>query len=139
MRLIRVLATISLAGLAACESTSSPGGPSSGDLDGQWGWQWNGNPGGSYMSLTLSTAGTSVTGTGGVCGIGPNCSPGSVTITGEHVPGFGPFTLTIKGGGGYGATYAGQFKGKDQLEGTWTEGSQSNSVIFNRCTSSSFC
>jgi len=37
------------------------------------------------------------------------------------------------------ATYAGQFVGKDQLRGAWTEGSQSGSVTLNRCTPTSFC
>jgi len=134
-----LVAAAALAGLAACETALSPTGPPSGDLDGKWGWEFNGNPAGSYMTFTLTTGGNSVSGTGGVCGIGPNCNPGRVTITGEHVPGFGPFTLTIKGGGGYVATYAGQFVGKDQLRGAWTEGSQSGSVTLNRCTPTSFC
>jgi hypothetical protein len=126
-------------GLAACETALSPSGPPSGDSDGKWGWEFNGNPAGSYTTFTLRTAGTIVSGTGGICGIGPNCIPGPVTITGEHVPGFGPFTLRIKGGAGYVATYAGQFVGNDQLRGTWTEGSHSGTVVLNRCTATSFC
>lgn len=134
-----LLSVLGLAALAGCESTSPPTDPSSGDLDGHWGWQYNGNPGGAFMVLTLSTAGTSVSGTGGVCGIGPDCNPGSVTVTGAHAPPFGPFTLTLRGAAGYVATYAGQFVGTDTLRGTWNVGSQTGSVIFGRCTPTSFC
>ena len=125
--------------LVACEPTTAPGGPPSGDLDGRWGWQLNGNPGGSYITLTLATAGSSVNGTGGVCGIGGNCTPGPVTVSGTHTPTFGPFTLTLRGAGGWVATYAGSFVGAEQLQGTWTQGSQSHTVTLVRCTPTSFC
>jgi hypothetical protein len=81
------------------------------------------------------------------CGIGPYCTPGSVTIEGEHVPGFGPFSLTVKGGGGYAATDTGRFTGKDELRGIWADElrgiwaqpSRSDSLILERCTPTSFC
>ena len=139
MRLVQLLAALALSGLDACESASSPTGPPTGDLEGAWGWTGNGNPGGSWLTITLSTAGSVVTGTGVICGIGPHCNPGPVTITGLHIPEFGPFTLIIKGGGSYGATYAGQFVGFNELRGTWTEGSQSYPLIVSRCTPTTFC
>jgi hypothetical protein len=136
MRITIMLAALGLVGLARCESALVP----SGDLTGRWGWASNSNPGGSSITLTLAAAGNVVSGTGAVCGIGPTCSPGPVTVAGTTVPGFARFNLTITGSGGFVATYAGQAVGADQLQGTWTEGSQSNaSVIFNRCTSSSYC
>ena len=134
MHLISPAAGLALLALAGCESTVSPSGPPSGDLDGKWGWELNGNPGGAYMTFSLWTAGNSVDGAGVICTVGPSCNPGPVAITGEHVPGFGPFSFSIKGGAGYAATYTGQFAGIDQLRGTWAEGSQSRSVILNRCT-----
>ncbi len=139
MRVVCLVAELTLLALAGCESTISPRGPSTGDLDGKWGWESNGNPAGSYAVLTLATASNSVGGTGVICGIGPHCNPGPVTITGTHVPEFGPFALTIKGGAGYLATYTGQFVGRDQLQGTWKEASGSGTVILNRCTPTSFC
>ena len=139
MRLVRLLAALALSGLSACESASSPAEPPTGGLEGEWGWSGNGNPGGSWLTITLSTAGSTVTGTGLICGIGPNCNPGPVTITGLHIPEFGPFSLIIKGGGSYGATYAGRVVDFNQLRGTWTDASWSGSLILSRCTPNSFC
>jgi len=123
--------------LAGCESASTS--PVSSTLSGRWGWQENGNPGGSYMTLTLTVAGNQVTGTGGICGIGPNCNPGSVTVTGTGRPPYGSFAIALRGGGGYLATYSGMVVGADQLQGTWKEGLQTWGVVFNRCTATSFC
>jgi len=139
MRLARLLTGLALAGLVACESASSPKGPSLGDLDGQWGWTFNGNPGGAYMTLTLATAGTGVSGNGEVCGVGAFCNPGAVTVSGQHASVFGPFTLTLSGAGRWVATYAGEFVGKDQVQGTWTQGSQSNTVTLDRCSAGGSC
>jgi hypothetical protein len=100
-------------------------------LDGAWGWQLNNNPGGSSINLSLVTAGTKVTGSGRICGVGPwACSPGPVTITGQHAG--VAFHLTIQGGSGFVATYSGQLLGQNELEGTWTEASDSGTVIFYR-------
>jgi len=133
---LTIVAALGLCGLAGCESALSP----SGSLAGKWGWELNGNPSGSYVTLTLESAGSVVSGTGGVCGIGPDCVPGAVTVAGSAVPGLGRFDLTITGGGGFVATYAGSVVGTDQLRGTWTQGSQSNpSRVLNRCTPSSVC
>ena len=86
-------------------------------LNGQWEWQFNANPSGSSVSLSLATVGSTVTGTGGVCGVGPTCSPGAVTITGQTA---GPtFQLTIRGGSAFLATYSGQLVGSNELMGTW--------------------
>ncbi len=136
---MRPVGLLSAALLIVAGCTSAATGPASPALVGQWGWQENGNPGGSYMTLTLAVAGSQVTGTGGVCGIGPNCSPGPVTVTGTGRTPLGSFALTVRGEGGYLATYSGQVVGGDQLQGTWKAGSQSWGVVFNRCTSTSYC
>jgi hypothetical protein len=100
-------------------------------LDGEWGWQLNANPGGSSINLSLATAGTKVTGSGRICGVGPRaCSPGPVTITGEHAG--VAFDLTIRGGSGFVVTYLGQLVGQNELQGTWTEATDSGPVIFYR-------
>jgi hypothetical protein len=85
------------------------------------------------------TAGAQVTGNGEICGIGPHCNPGAVTVTGDHVPTFGPFELTFTGPGGYQATYSGQFIGQDQLQGTWKSAGQTYPRTLNRCGPASFC
>jgi hypothetical protein len=99
-------------------------------LDGQWEWQFNLNPAGSRVSLSLTTAGSAVSGTGTICGVGPACSPGAVTITGQSTG--MSVQLTIRGGSGFVATYAGHLVGPNELEGTWVEGMASNTVIFYR-------
>jgi hypothetical protein len=137
VRRISFFAGLAFAGLAACHS--SPSGPFSGGLDGKWAWDFNGNPGGSWMILTLATAGIDVSGTGVICGVGPSCNPGPVTITGQHGLGFGPFRLTVKGAGGYVATYAAQLVSDDQVQGTWTVSAQAYSVTLNRCPPARFC
>ena len=99
-------------------------------FDGQWEWQFNANPSGSSVSLSLTTAGSAVSGTGTVCGVGPACSPGAVTITGQATG--TSVQLTIRGGSGFVATYAAHLMGSNELEGTWVEGTASNAVIFYR-------
>src|SRR5881396_2502694 len=90
---------LALVGGMACQSFLSPGG----NLAGTWEWEFNRNPSGSSITLSLATAGTSVTGTGSICGVGPACSPGSVTITGEHT--VNAFRLTIRDQLAFMATY----------------------------------
>jgi hypothetical protein len=124
-------------GLVAC--ATEPQLPSAGDLDGQWGWEWNGNPGGSSINISLSTAGTSVSGTGQVCGVGPLCEPGAVTITGRRASHVGPFTLTMTGSGNWSARYTGHFEGLDRMSGTWSRGGDSVTVALNRCGKASLC
>ena len=136
---MRIASCIVLLSLVACLSKEAPGAPPSGDLDGKWGWDQNGNPGGSSINITFVTAGPQVTGSGAICGIGPHCNPGAVTITGDHTPTFGPFHLTVRGPGGFKATYSGQFVGPDRLQGSWTSASNSYTVTLNRCGPTSFC
>ena len=101
------------------------------DLNGTWNWQWNGNPGGSGISLSLSAAGTTIRGSGTICGVGPAaCAPGPVTIVG-HGNAL-RFQLSIQGDSGYVVTYTGQLIGHDELSGTWTQGTASNTFIFYR-------
>ena len=112
----------------SCDHTSlfSPAGT----LDGTWEWQFNRNPSGSSITLSLTTTGTSIVGSGGICGVGPACAPGAVAITGQ---GSGlTFRLTIQGDAGYVATYSGQLIGRNELSGTWTQGNASNTIIFYR-------
>jgi hypothetical protein len=135
MRLATLFLPIALLGNAGCESATSP---SSNNLDGKWGALFNGNPGGSSINLTLTTARSLVSGSGAVCGIGPACSPGTVSVTGRHVPGLGAFSLVLSGGG-HSIAYTGQFKGPDTLVGTWAEGSSAVTVTLGRCGASSFC
>ncbi len=99
-------------------------------LDGQWEWQFNDNPAGSGVSLSLTTAGSAISGTGTICGVGPACSPGAVTITGQSTS--TSLQLTIRGGSGFVATYTGHLIGSNELDGTWVEGGASNTVIFYR-------
>ena len=99
-------------------------------LDGTWEWQFNRNPSGSSMTLSLAAVGSKVIGSGGICGVGPACTPGSVTVTGQ-ASGMS-FQFTIQSDSGYVATYSGQLIGRDQLSGTWTQGGRSNTVIFYR-------
>ena len=124
MRLDFLVPLLALFSVSAC--TTLP------DLDGKWGWVENGNPAGISYNLTLVTAGTSVTGSGGICGVGPGCTPGDVTITGERVPN-SSFRITLTGSGDYAATYSGQLVGEDTLEGNWTEGGATWSVTLGRC------
>ena len=103
--------------------------PSS-SLDGRWEWQFNRNPAGSSVTLSLTTARSAVSGTGTICGVGPACSPGAVTITGESTG--TSVQLTIRGDSGFLATYEGHFVGPNELDGTWVEGTAFNTVIFYR-------
>lgn len=139
MRPVSLLAGLVLLTLAACDSATSPGQPPAGDLDGSWGAEWNGNPGGASISLSLSTAGEHVSGTGEICGIGPYCAPGPVQVTGQRVSTFGPFSLTIRGDGGWVATYSGRLVGHDQLRGTLRQATSSHTLTLNRCGATSFC
>lgn len=139
MHLARVGSGLVLLTLMACLADTAPNAPPVGDLDGKWGWDLNGNPGGSSLNATFVTSGSQVTGAGTICGIGPHCTPGDVTITGNHVPGYGDFDLTFAGPGGFTATYSGQFVGHDQLQGTWTRGGQTGALTLNRCGQATFC
>jgi len=104
---------------------------SNGSLAGAWGWDLNRNPSGSSINLSLATVGTTVTGTGEVCGIGPRaCSPGSVTITGQRAG--VAFQFTVRGDSGFLATYSGQVISQNELRGTWTQTGHSNTVVFHR-------
>ncbi len=108
-------------------------------IEGQWDWQFNANPAGSGVSLSLTTSGSAVRGTGAICGVGPACSPGAVMITGQltraatRVISAGTsFQLTIRGDSGFVATYVGQLVSRNELKGTWVEGNASNTMIFYR-------
>jgi hypothetical protein len=117
---------IALLSAMACQPLLS----SSNNLDGTWAWEFNRNPSGSSITLSLSSAGNSVTGTGNICGVGPACSPGPVTITGAHT--LNTFELTIRGQGGYLATYSGHFVHTNEVEGSWRHGTDSGNVVFFR-------
>lgn len=129
MRLAILCTPLVLLSIASCYSYTAP--PSTGDLDGNWTW-FCGCPSGAEIDFSLTTSGRNVTGTGDICGVGPNCNPGPVTVKGEHVPGFGAFRLAFLNAGSLVATYSGQFVGQSQLEGTWTEATGSSIITFNR-------
>ena len=123
---VSLLASLVLLTTVGCgHSLLSPG-----SLDGRWEWQFNRNPAGSSVSLSLTTAASAVSGTGTICGVGPACSPGAVTITGQSTG--MSVQLTIRDDSGFVATYAGLFMGPNELDGTWVEGTASNTVIFYR-------
>ena len=123
---VSLLASLVLLTTVGCgHSLLSPG-----SLDGRWEWQFNRNPAGSSVSLSLTTAASAVSGTGTICGVGPACSPGAVTMTGQS-SGMS-VQLTIRDDSGFVATYAGLFIGPNELDGTWVEGTASNTVIFYR-------
>ena len=123
---VSLLASLVLLTTVGCgHSLLSPG-----SLDGRWEWQFNRNPAGSSVSLSLTTAASAVSGTGTICGVGPACSPGAVTITGQSTG--MSVQLTIRGDSGFVDTYAGLFMGPNELDGTWVEGTASNTVIFYR-------
>jgi len=123
---VSLLASLVLLTTVGCgHSLLSPG-----SLDGRWEWQFNRNPAGSSVSLSLTTAASAVSGTGTICGVGPACSPGAVTITGQSTG--MSVQLTIRDDSGFVATYAGLFIGPNELDGTWVEGTASNTVIFYR-------
>ena len=126
MRLVPLVGLIPLTVLGCSRSILSPAG----DLTGQWEWQFNRNPSGSGITFSLATAASQVTGSGDVCGVGPACAPGPVTITGHSAP--INFQLTIRGDQGFVATYSGHVLGRNQLVGTWTQGTDSNTVVFYR-------
>ena len=121
------LASIPLLIAASC---SQPSLPFLGSLDGQWDWEFNSNPGGSSITLSLNTDGADVTGTGIVCGVGPNCAPGPVTITGQSD--VRSFHLTIRNVSGIVATFEGRLVGTNELKGTWAQGNDSGSTSFYR-------
>ena len=139
MRLAPFGSSLVLLALTACLAETAPNPPPAGDLDGQWGWEFNGNPGGSSLNISFVTSGSQVTGTGQICGIGPNCSPGSVTITGSHVPTYGAFDLTMAGSTGYRASFAGHFLGQDTLQGTWVTPEHTGALTLVRCSPTSLC
>jgi hypothetical protein len=120
------VALLALVGVLACQSVLSPRSR----LDGTWEWEFNRNPAGSSITLSLSTAGATVKGTGNICGVGPSCSPGPVTIAGQHT--FNTFELTIHDERGFTATYSGHLVGSNELQGTWLHEADSGSVAFYR-------
>ncbi len=120
------VALLALVGAMACKSFLAPGG----NLNGTWEWEFNRNPSGSSITLSLATAGTSVTGTGNICGVGPACSPGPVTVAGQHT--LNTFELTIRDQNAFMATYSGQLVHGNELRGSWRHGSDSANVVFLR-------
>src|SRR5437899_9319302 len=85
-------------------------------LDG--GWNTAFVPSGAYTSISLSTDGSRVAGTGESFGI-LSQPLSTLVIDGEQS--FGAFSLTLTRNPGGVATYAGRFVDADRLHGTWTE------------------
>src|SRR5256885_1492050 len=71
---VSLLASLVLLTTVGCgHSLLSPG-----SLDGRWEWQFNRNPAGSSVSLSLTTAASAVSGTGTICGVGPETADAAV-------------------------------------------------------------
>lgn len=121
-----LVAVTALAGAMACQSSFFP----SSNLDGRWEWEFNRNPSGSNITLSLVTVGIRVSGSGIICGVGPACAPGPVTITGQHAGRV--FDLTIRDSTALVATYSGQLVNGTELRGVWLQGSDSGTVVFFR-------
>jgi hypothetical protein len=114
-------------------SCGTPVGPRDG-LNGSWAWEYNQNPSGSSMTLSLRTASSDVTGTGVSYGAGPASKVDSIAVGGQRagLSGLESFVLKLDFASGRVVTYAGQLVGPNQLKGTWTEANQSYSVGFYR-------
>ena len=130
MRIIFLPIAAVVLSFGACVSATSP----SADLNGRWGWEFNANPSGSGMTLSLTTAGNNVTGTGLSIGVGPRSAVDSVTITGQRLQPLRSvtFRLALNFASGRVVTYSGQLVGQNELQGAWTEAAQSHAVIFYR-------
>jgi len=125
MRLAFRLLGLAFLSVTACESGTGP----SSDLNGTWQEVVAPNPGGGGMTLSLSTIGSMVIGTGQVCYVGGSCYPGAVTVTGTNL---GSFHLALSDSHGWNAVYAGSVVSHDQLRGTWTDSMGSVTVLFTR-------
>jgi hypothetical protein len=119
-----ILASVAVFAFLSCNTFAAA--PISVVLDGSWAWSGNVNPGGSSVTFSLSTSGNAVTGTGNICGIGPSCTPGPVTITGNAAG--ANLDLTFHGTG-FNATLSGHVDG-NTLTGTWS--GYSGPTTFNR-------
>jgi hypothetical protein len=125
-----IVAAVVLLSVAAC--TSAPiQAPVAGSLDGDWRWAGNCNPGGSWRTLTLSTEGILVSGTGVSEGAGPASVADSITIAGQLFTS-GRFRLTLNFASGSVGAYSGELVAPNELQGAWTEAGQSYVVIFYR-------
>ena len=79
------------------------------------------------MDFSLATSGSNATGTGVICGVGPECRPGPVSITGTWSD--GTFQLTFQGTG-FVATLSGHLVGDNELDGTWSGAYSGNSIFY---------
>ena len=122
----RVFSLATLLLLMSCGSSVSPFV----GLDGAWQWQFNENPAGSGITLNLFTSGETVSGSGTICGVGPACRPGSVTIEGRRT-GIA-VQLTLRGDSSYVAAYSGYLVSLNELKGRWLVGADSSTVILFR-------
>ena len=118
MRLASLLAPLAALALAACT------GPIAG-LDGSW--RTTPVPSGAGIGMSLTTAGSIVTGTGQAEGLVQH-PVHSITIAGLREPN-GAFRLTLTYDDGSVATYSGQMVGSGQLDGTWSAVGQSPSAL----------
>ena len=115
------LVVLAALGVSAC-------GNSIDDLAGNWGTAPI--PSGGGIEMRLSSADSHVSGTGQVCGVGPRCSPGAVTITGN--PGSAGFYLAFHGDSGFAATFSGHLISQTELRGTWIDPTESYTISFYR-------
>lgn len=127
MRLATLLWVLPLSAIACGSSSLYSSLSSDPPLDGRWRWNLMPNPAGALKTLSLSTHGDGVSGTGQVCGAGPHCFPGSVAVTGQTAG--VTFQLTLQGDSAFVATYSGQLVGQNELRGIWTVAGQSANVF----------
>lgn len=123
-----LLGVATLLTVAACESTTAPNC----SLDSGWVWAGNNNPGGSSLSVVLTTAGGAVSGVGVSYGVGPTATADSVTISGGYSPSTGSFALTLSYRSGRVVTYAGMLICPNTLRGTATDGGSPYALVFHR-------
>ena len=123
-----LLGVVALLAIASCESSTAPDCA----LDGTWAWEWNRNPGGSSIDLSLTTAGGTTSGAGVAYGIGPTSTADSIAISGAYAPGSGTFDLTLSYRSGRVVTYAGVLACPNKLVGTATSGGSPYALVFYR-------
>ena len=122
MRVARVLAAAALLGVAGCEAPT---------LSGTWEYEFNGNPGGYYMTIYLGAVGSAVGGSavfGGFLGAPPD----TAAVTGQRSG--NSFRLTLVDRHGQVITYAGHLAGQNELRGTWivAPDSTARTLVFYR-------
>jgi len=88
-------------------------------------------PSGGYIQLSLSTAGSQVSGSGSEYGLQTQLE-GQVSIHGTWISNHLSLTITPQSGTVQPATYSAAVVGDSLLQGTWSEAGHSGSLTFYR-------